>query len=245
MILTPQSPEAINVTYRLYTAKNKIKPVVLRYNMTKQDIVNTHFDPKKPSKFIIHGFLGSFDEMGWMGKIKDLFLTLAPEKFNIFGVDWSKGAFNLFYFQAAANTKAVAEANAHFINKLVKFTNANVEDIHLIGHSLGAQISGYTGKLFTYPKIGRVTALDPAGPGFKKKDPKFRLAPTDASYVEVIHTDAGNMVIEGFGLEDAVGHHDYYPNGGLQQPGCEMVSGIYELLRREYVSGIVYFIYHK
>ncbi|RWS05656.1 inactive pancreatic lipase-related protein 1-like protein [Dinothrombium tinctorium] len=65
--LKPQSPDNIDVTYSLYTAENKFKPDILRANMTREDIANTHFDPKKPSKFIIHGYGGSFDDMEWMG----------------------------------------------------------------------------------------------------------------------------------------------------------------------------------
>ncbi|RWS18297.1 pancreatic triacylglycerol lipase-like protein, partial [Leptotrombidium deliense] len=65
--LWPQSPEKINVTYNLYTSKNKFVPNVLRYDLTEEDLLNTHFDSKKPCKFIIHGFGGSFDDMQWMG----------------------------------------------------------------------------------------------------------------------------------------------------------------------------------
>lgn len=37
----------------------------------------------------------------------------------------------------------------------------------------------------------------------------------DAQYVQVIHTNAGT-----FGVEKNVGHADFYPNGGSNQPGC-------------------------
>ncbi|RWS05657.1 pancreatic lipase-related protein 2-like protein [Dinothrombium tinctorium] len=220
--LKPQSPEDIDVTYRLYTAENKFKPDVLRANMTREDIANTHFDPMKPSKFIIHGYGDSFDDMEWMGDIKDLFMKLVPEEFNIFGVDWSKGA-ETNYMQAVANTRVVGALTAHFINKLVQFENARIDNIHFIGFNLGAYISSYVG---TYQKIGRLTGLDPAGPDFYKDNPKSRLDPTDATYVEVLHTDGGNLIIEGLGLEDAVGHDDYYPNGGAQQPGCDFTKFI-------------------
>ncbi|RWS02543.1 pancreatic lipase-related protein 2-like protein [Dinothrombium tinctorium] len=238
IVLEPQSPETINVTYSLYTAQNKYKPVVLSYNLTEEEIVNSPFDPKKPSKFIIHGFGGSFDDMQWMGDIKDLFLALAPDKFNIFGVDWSRGTDTIVYMQAVANTRVVGAATAHFINKLVEFTNTRIEDIHLIGHSLGAHVSGHIGERFTDPKIGRLTALDPAGPEFYKNNPKSRLDSTDAAYVEVIHTDYGNLLIEGLGLEDAVGHDDYYPNSGYRQPGCGITKGVFNVLSKGIGSGI-------
>lgn len=90
--------------------------------------------------------------------------------------------------------------------------------IHIIGHSLGAHISGFTGKTFqslTGKKIGRITGLDPAGPCFSHVDPELRLKDTDAAFVDVIHTDAGV-----YGIKDPVGHVDFYPNSGAMQPNC-------------------------
>ncbi|KAK3594260.1 hypothetical protein CHS0354_020442 [Potamilus streckersoni] len=57
--------------------------------------------------------------------------------------------------------------------------------------------------------------LDPAGPLFEGRDPLVRLDSTDAYYVDVIHTDG-----TGFGMLSPVGHVDFYPNLGQNQPGC-------------------------
>lgn len=63
-------------------------------------------------------------------------------------------------------------------------------------------------------------ALDPAGPNFYRNSNITRISRYDAKVVSVIHTDAGYSLFEGFGLDDAVGDFDFYPNGGSHQYGC-------------------------
>lgn len=67
-----------------------------------------------------------------------------------------------------------------------------------------------------------LTGLDPAGPGFDFDHADARLDPTDAMFVDVIHSDVRNFAIyRSLGLKRPCGHVDFYPNGGEQQPGCE------------------------
>lgn len=89
------------------------------------------------------------------------------------------------------------------------------------GHSLGSQLASFIGKSMfelTGNKIGRITALDPAGPAWSNEDmhpQKERLCPDDANFVDVIHTD-----IYYSGFTAPIGHVDFYPNDGKHQPGC-------------------------
>ncbi len=86
--------------------------------------------------------------------------------------------------------------------------------------------------------------LDPAGPYFENTDPKVRLDSTDALFVDVIHTDGSNNLLLGFGINNftikktfinnheiylgslqQMGHVDFYPNGGYNQPKCPKTPG--------------------
>jgi hypothetical protein len=81
-----------------------------------------------------------------------------------------------------------------------------------------------------------LSGLDPAEPHFSKTDPIVRLDPTDADFVDVIHTDAGPFLSGGLGIFEPVGHVDFYPNGGIDQPGCS--GGVLSYMAKE--SGSFY-----
>ena len=55
--------------------------------------------------------------------------------------------------QAAANTRLVGLEVANLIGILVEEHEAEAEDFHIIGHSLGAHIAGYAGE--RVPGLGR------------------------------------------------------------------------------------------
>ncbi|GIY38430.1 inactive pancreatic lipase-related protein 1 [Caerostris darwini] len=141
--------------------------------------------------------------------------------YNVFIVDWTE--YNGFpYEQAVANTRVIGAIVAKMIKFLIKEAGISPESVHLIGHSLGAHTAGYAGERI--PNLGRITGLDPAGPYFQSVGPEVRLDPTDALFVDAIHTDGAEIIIRGLGMNDAVGHMDFYPNGGQLQLGCVHTS---------------------
>lgn len=110
---------------------------------------------------------------------------------------------------------------AEFILNLYNIAKIDLDDVHILGHSLGAHVAGVAGETIyqrTGNKIGRITGLDAAKPlyeGFIVTARK-KLSKGDAKMVDVIHTDAGR-----FGCEKNLGTVDFFPNGGAAvQPGC-------------------------
>lgn len=69
----------------------------------------------------------------------------------------------------------------------------NVETTHLVGHSLGGQMCGVIGRS-VYKKsrgetqISRISALDPAFPGFYPSLGTPAVNKNDAKFVDIIHT---------------------------------------------------------
>ncbi len=109
---------------------------------------------------------------------------------------------------------------------------------HLIGFSLGAHVAGFAGSELT--NLSRITGLDPAGPFFEGFDPKVRLDSGDAAYVDVIHSNGESLMVGGFGFWEAIGHVDFYPNGGRAQRGCQhlLIGGLYDFI---YCKNIFHF----
>lgn len=68
--------------------------------------------------------------------------------------------------------------------------------------------------------LSRITGLDPAEPHFAKTQAPVRLDKSAAKYVDIIHTDASQFIRGGLGIVESIGHVDFYPNGGTEQPGC-------------------------
>jgi len=104
-----------------------------------------------------------------------------------------------------------------------------VKNVHLVGHSLGAQVAGFVGRKYFYQmgeKIGRISGLDPARPKFEEFSTRSwltvifqnhfsSLSKEDATFVDIIHTSK-------LGIKYSVGHIDFFPNGGKNMPGCKL-----------------------
>ncbi|CAF4175206.1 unnamed protein product, partial [Rotaria sp. Silwood2] len=207
--LLPDRPDVIRATFYLYTRDSrKTRTEISRYTNLGSWSAN------KPTKVCIHGFVDSMNTPWWIDMKNAL---LDAEDVNVILVDWSNG--NGFpYTKATANTQVVGAEIALLINYMIEDHGAKAADFHVIGHSLGSHVSGYVGKRVA--GLGRISGLDPAGPYFENTDPVVRLDPTDALFVDVIHTDGAHNLLLGLGTLQRMGHADFYPNGGSDQPSC-------------------------
>jgi hypothetical protein len=60
--------------------------------------------------------------------------------------------------------------------------------------------------------------LDPAYPCFEKAGADRILERSDATFVDIIHTNAGFLIEKRLGFPFSIGHADFWPNGGSIQP---------------------------
>lgn len=221
----PDERKLINTMFAFFSRKNPIKDELIKWSSPISDYSKLPFNASKPTKVITHGWLDALYFGQWMTKMKNA-LLLAGD-YNVITVDW-RGGNGLPYAQATANTRLVGAEIAVMIRKLQKVFKANVSTFHIMGHSLGAHVAGYAGERI--PGLGRITGLDPADPYFQHMPAFVRLDPTDARFVDILHTDGGTVLDlvkgEGLGMYQPTGHLDFYPNGGSKMPGCSFGTSI-------------------
>lgn len=163
------------------------------------------FNGKLPTRFIIHGW-NAFKNDGSIVNPVRAFLQ-HDQDYNLITVDWRKGSTDYNYFASKERVQVTGKTLAKFIEFLVIESGVELDNIHLIGFSLGAQVAGFCGKALN-GKLGAIFGLEPALPGFPIRDTTAHLSATDAKYVEVLHTSGGKL-----GFREPMGHVDFYANG--------------------------------
>ncbi|XP_011306825.1 pancreatic triacylglycerol lipase [Fopius arisanus] len=248
----PGRPDSVDPHYLLY---NRRSPSPHELLIDDFDSIRTSpLNNTLKTYFIIHGYLDNGDK-SWILRAK--LELLLREDCNVIVVNWIGGA-GPPYPQAVANTRLVGAMTARLASQLIEVGGVPPRRIHAIGHSLGAHTCGYLGyhlrSRYGY-RLGRITGLDPAEPHFSHTSPMVRLDPTDADFVTAIHTDSSPFMTGGLGIGQPVGHIDFYPNGGKNQPGCNhgvlnsitiekgsFVKGIKRFLSCNHIRSYDYFI---
>lgn len=207
-------------------------------------------DTEQPTFVITHGFMANGkispeENDDWVKDKAQAYRDQHPNA-NIIIVDWEKAA--ALDEEASKNIKdefilrgavGVATSSDHDLIDVYEKAAHNTPEIgkqlgdyladqkinpkttELIGHSLGAHVSGAAGAQFyerTGQKINTITGLDPAGPGFQTNETQFeryfletemvphQLDSSDAEHVIAIHSSVS------FGSESDMGHSDFYLN---------------------------------
>ncbi|KAE9538554.1 hypothetical protein AGLY_005653 [Aphis glycines] len=190
-----------------------------------------------------HGWLSSDKNFNGVFIINTAYIDVGG--FNVISVDWSSIAEDPNYPVPAALTKAVGSAIAKFLDRLVDVTGIDPLHIHLIGHSLGAHVVGSCGFHFKSGKIGRITGLDAAAPGYEAIPIHLpHLNKEDAQFVDCIHTSRGIL-----GYFTSIGHADFYPNSGrAPQPGCYSLFNLLDFLHCSHARAYELYadsVYHR
>nr|UZS00786.1 triacylglycerol lipase [Neocaridina denticulata sinensis] len=214
----PDAREKINTRFLIHTRENPGENGDTYITADAASIDVSTFDPSKPIKFITHGFIDT-GFTNWMLDLVRAFLVHGD--YNVIRVDWGGGSLPMYY-SAAANTRVVGLEIAYLVNFFINNYGVDPANVHLLGHSLGSHTSGYAGERIA--GLGRITGMDPAGPYYTETPSYIRIDETDAVFVDNIHTDADHILMLGYGTEQEMGHLDFYPNSGHDQPGCDPVS---------------------
>ncbi|EDS34113.1 lipoprotein lipase [Culex quinquefasciatus] len=196
------------VEFLFFSRANGGKPVKLTFDRTEM-LPSYGFKKDLPTKILVHGWVGD-SESEVIGPLAQEYLKKGDV--NVIGVIWTKGARTIYGF-ARKRVGAVGDLVAKLVGRLLDLGQV-VDQIGMIGHSLGAHVVGLAGKK-TPQKVAYIVGLDPAQPYFLMSKPQGRLADTDAQYVEVLHTNGDWLA-----FFTNIGTADFYPNGGKKQPGC-------------------------
>ncbi|XP_067639517.1 vitellogenin-3-like [Eurosta solidaginis] len=205
------TPDLHEMQFQLRTPCKKYN-----YSLLNADAMwkSSEFDPKKKVVILATGWRTTVNE----SDTTDVFAKAynCRGDVNFVAVD-AANFVDTLYTWSALNTDEIGRNIAIGLVELTKIVP--VENIHLIGHSLGAHIMGAAGRNFFYQTgklIPRITALDPAKPCFNEGQSLAGLMRGDAEFIDVIHSDPGAL-----GKREPTGDIDFYPGGlGPLPKGC-------------------------
>lgn len=129
--------------------------LVLNDLLNDEEFISNNILPGVPLKVITHGWMSTADKNAVMDLVNAYLLT---QEVNIVAVDWSSYSVNYMYPSAADKTKDAGRKVAQFLDLLHNRFNISGDQMHLIGHSLGAHVMGVAG-FESKVKIGRITGM--------------------------------------------------------------------------------------
>ncbi|XP_036432225.1 hepatic triacylglycerol lipase [Colossoma macropomum] len=216
-------PPVVKSTFHMHLQGNEFEDTCEIVPFHLNTLHTCNYNTSSPLIIIIHGWSinGLMEE--WIFRMASALKTKL-EHVNVLISDWRPLALQP-YSVAVKNSRQVGFDVVTLLQWLEETTQFSMNEVHLIGYSLGAHVAGFAGSHFKGArKLGRITGLDPAGPLFEKVNASERLSPDDAKFVDAIHTFSKSGIGLALGISQPVGHVDFYPNGGSMQPGCQMMD---------------------
>ncbi|XP_071052469.1 pancreatic triacylglycerol lipase-like isoform X1 [Onthophagus taurus] len=169
------------------------------------DINTADIDAGKNVKIICHGAFTD-SNADWYNPMINAYLD---KGYQVIAIDWGKYAKNILQF--VSKSDHVGNLVGEMIVNIHKTKGVDLSNVHLIGHSMGAHVSGYAARFVfsqTSSRVGRITSLDGASKTVILG--KTALSPSDADFVDSIHTS----------FTDKYGSVSFFVNGAVDQPGC-------------------------
>lgn len=128
-------------------------------------MTNWNFDNTRPTMLYSYGFTESYQSTSTQTVLK---AYLERGDHNLIVTDWQPYNSGNYLFEAIRNSYHVGEHYAVALFKLARDARLNIEEFHLVGHSLGGHLVGFIGRSLQNVSnneyiISRVTSLDPAG----------------------------------------------------------------------------------
>ncbi|CAH0559925.1 unnamed protein product [Brassicogethes aeneus] len=224
------------IEFYLYTRRTQMNPEKL--DTTKEEsLYNSQFNRANPTKIVVHGF-GGGRNFSPSTDMREAYFYKG--NYNIIIVDYGTLVREPCLKQMEWAPRFCAKCIAQLIRYLTQHPRGiRADDMHLIGYSVGAHISGLTANYLSPKydgKIGRITGLDPTIVFYMGRNSSRDLDTSDAHFVDILHTGAGIL-----GQWGPNGHADFYINGGSSQPGCASDT-IFKTLACDHTKVTPYFI---
>lgn len=189
----------------------------IEINDNAASINESNFKTDQYTIFVTHGYCTNSTARGGLGERLRRAYLKTGNPLNVIVTEWGKlssprtCSFNPVTYRRVVRKSVPLTSGrlAAMIEFLILGKYVKSSGIHLVGHSLGAHVSGSAGNFVERDigqKVARISGLDPAGPLYEN-GPQYRsLNQTDAEFVDVYHTDTSFL---GNSNKD-LGHADFF-----------------------------------
>nr|XP_014101668.2 vitellogenin-1-like [Bactrocera oleae] len=184
--------------------KFQLRTACSKYTYSLRDarklLNNSDFHPSRKVVIVVSGWTQTVNNSDTIDKMAKVFNCRGDVNFLALDMDQYLATF---YIWAVQNTDSIALGLAQGLTMLKEVIP--IENVQLIGHSLGAHIVGRAGRYFTEKtgeKLPYITGLDPAKTCLAAEQ---RIGRGDAHKVEIIHSNPGVL-----GIAEPLGHIDLY-----------------------------------